>query len=576
MEKTMQTISLKKNNIFIITLAIFAIAFCWQLFLTVGFDFFWEDYDAFHIYWEKSSEYQIFKDKYLPDSIQPSRFTLTLGIGKEFIKQFFAPRRLFKIEFESHSRADRPYQFLSWDLSKILFGNNVLLYRIFRSLIFAAITCLIFLIIQRTSLAFALFGAFLYMTSTEIWLLFFYAHTRPPYALFAVMLSVLLFLKLTEKDPIRLRDTLPYYFLILLTSNFAVLICHDGRYLALIFFLTILLFRIKELKYHIFPLCILFMMQIPVLGYVKSLFTSGDLSPINFATHGGSSSSIFESLRIALINYKHGRNATGSFILTILYIAIATHLVYFVYSFVTRKKNAALKNTESTLKRNHKERLFLFFLWFLATFTMSAIARKFRYDGPFNIQLSDLSFFIGPFIILSCYYVFLVSARLKKKYRTIFLSLCLCFFSVQIVHNLERLNNARGGWGNFFIACQNAKKYVDKTSDNALVLAFSVKHHKPFLFTESNNKIKKTQGSPKTNPFSDLEFIEEKFEEGFDDVFVTTKMNEIEFRGTSENVILKDTLRIDGDSGDLYDRLKRFIGRPSKPMRYLYHFKYKK
>lgn len=104
-----------------------------------------------------------------------------------------------------------------------------------------------------------------------------------------------------------------------------------------------------------------------------------------------------------------------------------------------------------------------------------------------------------------------------------------------------------------------------------MVFTHSEMFYKPFVFRNSNNKvINNCPGS------GNLAFIEKVFEEnGYSDIFLAGRVG-MKLEGESEKVILKKTAVIDGDSGDLYDRLKLMIGIPSCPVVYVYHFIYKR
>ncbi|MDD5618782.1 MAG: hypothetical protein PHG69_06800 [Candidatus Omnitrophica bacterium] len=572
----MEIENIRKRRIIILVISILIFAFLWQLFLTWGFDFFWEDLDIFHLYWSDSTNYQIFKEKYSPNSGNASYFPILTGILKGYFKNSFSVDRLYQIKFSPHDFMARPYQFLTWDLLKVIFNKKVIFYRILKPIIFAINACIIFLICRRLSLWLAMLSVLLYMTSAETWLSATYINDLGLLAQCAVMLSVLLFIKLTEIHHLRLKNVLFYYFPIILASNFAVLSKGDGRYLAAIFFLTILFFRRKELRFHVIPLIFLFMIEFPLLGYVKKIFTHESFSPINLISHGSTtSSSTLSSLITAVNYYEFPKNALGIQLLLILFICII-----FQFFIKIPDKNKISSDSLKTSKPILKERLFLFTLWFICTFLMCLRARSFRYGYPyelnkFSFQLYDLAFFIAPFIIALCYFIYLIiNSDINVVLKKIFISACVFLMVSQIYSNIIRLDGFRENWKNYFFVWQNAKSYIEKEKKNALILAFTNLAYNPIAFYNSGNKILSTTSSCKESEFCDYNFLETRIKDGFEGIFVLGK-NELQFRGSSAKVILQKKEEINSDSKVLYDRLKLISGHKSDALLYLYYFKIK-
>jgi len=543
---------IKKNKTIDIGILVFAVAFIWELFFTYGFDLFWEDIIFYHL---DKTEYPLYV------SIA-ERISSGLGILSDSFKEMFAFNRLFQVGFGSNV-TDRPYQFFTNELLSVIFVDKAILYRIFKALIFAFNTYFLFLLMKRTSLKLALMGVLLYITSSEVWVVVTYSSDVAVYAQFAVLVSILLFLHLLEKKPIRKKRLWLYYFAILLASNYAVLAKGDGRYLAVLFILTLIFFRIKELKFHAPMLTVLLLLQVPVLGYIKKAFTGLPASPLLIASHN--TRTIFESLKEILSNFIYPQTALGNVLLMLLYTIILIHLLSIIF-----KKNERFFVKEDKNAKYLKERTFFFMMWFVFSFIMIAVSRSFAYDGPHDWAVMEMSFFIGPFIVFLCYYAYMIAGRLRKPFQPVFITLSLTLLAGQILLNLPRINRFRGGWGNYFCAWKNTEKYIDATADNAMVFTHTEMQYKPFVFRNSNNKI--INNSPGSN---NLAFIEKVFEEkGYGDIFLVKRFG-LEFEGESEKVILKNTAVIDGNSGDLYDRLKLMVGRGSRPVIYIYHFTYK-
>ena len=351
-----------------------------------------------------------------------------------------------------------------------------------------------------------------------------------------------------------------------MTSNYAVLSKGDGRYLAIIFILTLLFFRRTELKFHLPMLTILLFMEIPVLGFLKKVFLDSEFTPIDIKSHNPLP--LFDSAKLIVKNYIYPLNALGAFLLVILTGCILIHLFIMIFKI-------KLKHTteEEDRKLFISERLFLFMLWFISSFIMVALARSFNYGGNTDWNVVDCSYFIAPFLIFICYYITLLANSLNKPYSRLFIGVCVALMVMQVVIiNPPRLNRFRGGWGNYFPAWRNAEIYINETADNALALSINKMHYKPFVFRESNNKIINTLPPCEKSPFCDLNFIETKFHENrYKNIFVVG-WGELNFRGEADKFILKEVSSFSGDTGDLYDIFKNFIGHGSVPTVYVYHF----
>lgn len=605
---------------------VFIVAFCWMMFLTYGMPFIWEDIIYLHL---DKAEYPVIESQ--------AKIPLILQTAARYVREFFVGRRLFQIGFCSTSILDRPYQYLTFDFFGTLFGDRILLYKIVKALVFSISACCVFAIVRRASYLLAFIGTLLYISYGEIWLTMVCLHEVTPYTQCAVFLSVLLFLKLLEKHTVLKKDLLFYYILIFVVSNYAVLSKGDGRYLALVFLITLLVFRRGEIVNHLFFLIPILFTELPVLGYVKKIFTGHPVSPIDCSTHsplplGAALDSIFKNLKFVIPVF-------GSVLLVILTALVCINIFY----LIARRSGFFSKKLSKT-DTDMKETLFLVTLWFFIVFSGTAMSRCFGYGDYLDWSMGECSHFIGPFIIFLCFYISFIHRRIAKPYKTAFLAVIAVLMVAQFVFGkVPRMNAIRGVWGNYFCAWHNAEKYIDRTADNALVLAITTPmQYKPFVFRGSGNKVinnvfvskkylsgvvhdtdglfssmvkngyidesgviqDKFRGIRNENdmalpqafdksrkeifnivrrpgvmsvdqtPFRDLGYLESKFRQaGVKDIFVAAR-GEIEFTGRSQSVVLIGTKVMDGDSGDLYDRLKRLIRRPSKPMIWVYHFRY--
>ncbi|MDD5774808.1 MAG: hypothetical protein PHS64_02560 [Candidatus Omnitrophica bacterium] len=541
------------RKILYIAMGVFAAAFLWSLFFTWGFPFCWEDFAFFHLD----------KEEYSMPVDFSARFTSGIAVLGKFARDFFAPHRLFQIGFSCND-IDRPYLFHTAELLGILFGDHVIFYRIVKSFVFSINACIIFLLISRLSVMVAIPAALIYITSSEMWVSLAYNCDVGIYTQLTMLVSILLFIRmLSAGDRLKKKDLWWHYAIILFASNYAVLSRSDGRYLAILFIITLIVFRIRDLKYHAPMLIVLLLVQLPVLGYIKKFITGSPAFPIDLASHNDRSA--FEALKTIFSNLQYPGNALGGVLLILLSVLILIHLVSVIF-----RKKARLFSDDAGIKSGIKAQFFIFTLWFIFSFAMISISRSYAYSGPYDWVVSEQTFFLIPFIIFMSYFAYLVSSRLKMPFQRTFILFCALLMFGQVILNLPRINRFRGGWGNYFCAWKNVEKYVDARSDNAMVYTSTEMFYKPFVFGRSNNKV--INNLPGAH---NLGFMEKAFEtEGFSDIYLARRFG-VEAEGSSDKVILRERAIIDGDTGDLYDRMKLLIGVRSCPVivveRYIYN-----
>lgn len=603
----------RDKKMLIITICILLLGFCWGMFFTSGLPFFWEDFGSYSIGGAKSL------------------YTVP-AIAKSFINELFSTKRFFKLGF-ANLFSDRPYQYLTNSLLGILFGNQVVFYRCFKSLILAMVAALIFFIISRASVLFALLGVALYLASCEVWAILASSMDVAIYSQFTTLLTIVIFLRMIDNKEQRKIVLWWYYLAILIISQYSALSKNDGRYLAVIFFLTLFFFQRKKLIFHLPMLLMLFIFEIPVLGYLKNIFAAAHSPVINLQSHN--SPSLAVSLKIAMKNYIFPLSAVGKVLTAVFIFSVGVDLFHKVL-YRAKGKNAPAPDEAMQL------RSFVFFIWFIFALGMISLSRSFSYEGLADISVGECSYFILPFSIFICCYICSLRGYFSKVYRSLFIVFCFILIASEVViFKLPRLNHFRGSWGNYFCAWENAKKYVNRTSDHALVLAMVNMRYTPFMFWGSNNEVipnisvysadfagivddrdalfsnlvvngyldeegiiqnkftalndasgmtlaskydkKKKRifeilsigsNTPAENcPFSDLTYIESKFYKGgFDHIFVISR-EVVDFKNKPKTIMLSKETIVDGDSGDLYDRFKRFIGRPSRPILHIYDFK---
>lgn len=556
-----------KRKLLVLAVAVFMFAFCWELFFTYGFHFFWEDFDMYRLQKDVSAV-----SPALGDGVSPLK-----ALGGFFVEAF-NPVRFLHMGI-GQIPADRPYSYLIWSFLTSLFGDTVGLFRIFKSLGFALNACMIFFLIKRVNEKLAFVGFALYLTSSEIWLNMVYSCDMSIYAQCGMLIAILVFLKMIQRVKPAFWYISSKYLLIFLASSFPILTKCDGRYLALLLFSFVLLFRMRDVGYHVPGLTVLFLSEIPLLGYFFKAMGFIKYAPIDMPSHDPLSFSA--TLASWAGNFRYPLKAIG----VIAFIVIVFILVSWAIVWMVRLNNK--RRTQPLVAQIRvQEGTALFAAWFLASLVMTAVARNFKYFGPFDIQLIDLSFLVAPFILMLCYLITLVSAGAQPWFRKVFMTVCIILLAMQGLFNFFRLNQFRGGWGNYFCSWQNAERYIDSVADNALVLSVNRMGYKPFLFRHTNNIVRNALPPIEASPFGDLRFIEAQFlEGGFKNVFVVGYGRQ-QFREASDKIRLIATKDIVGDCGDAYDwfknktdlynRVKGFLGWPESLAKvYVYHFQAK-
>lgn len=545
-----------RHKMFGIGAVVFIIVVLWGIFFTYGFPFFWEDFSMYHF------DKEIYPVSQASVAIFPVVMKTLVAFGKEL----FSVDRLFQVNF-SASYADRPYMHLIWESLTAFFGYHVELFRVVKAVFFALNAWLLFFIVRRVSLVLSVLAVLLFISSPVIWLSLVYSCDMSVWAQLGTLCAFVLFLKLTKKPNRKARELWTYYGLIYLCVQFAALTKCDGRYLACVFGATLLLFRRKEVLAHAPMLGVLLFTGIPVFGFLKKFFFSPAFPPFGTAWHNPMSLS--ETFQSVIRNIEYPITVVGILLLVAAVLAFIAHMVAMV-----KLRAKPVTTGQALVSGLLPERAFLFMLWFIASFAMTAVARGFNYNGPKDIQIIDLSFLVCPFIVFLAYYVSLVCGSLSSHWRRFFVVFVTVCIVLQVLLNVVRLNQFRGGWGNYFCAWKNAEKLIDKTVDHALVLAVNQIIYKPFVFRDSHNTVRNSviPGRQIQAPFTQIDYIQSCFEtEPYKDIFVVTWQKQ-GFHGASSKVSLKRQWAVDGDSGDWYDTIKRALGRASRPEVYVYHF----
>ena len=123
------------------------------------------------------------------------------------------------------------------------------------------------------------------------------------------------------------------------------------------------------------------------------------------------------------------------------------------------------------------------FFWYLFAVAIFFVARGFDFPLKFFLRF-EFIIFILPQAIFVVSYALWVRRTYFPRAQVLITLFCLLLILASL-HNLERLNNWRGGWGSVFLGYDSARAYVDEHEDYALLVIPS-DHLPPFVFTSAN------------------------------------------------------------------------------------------
>jgi hypothetical protein len=525
-------------------------AFALHLFFTAGMPFFWEDFIYLGL------------DKDITPLVPSAHLTLSqlISLGAYFLDAVCAPGRIFSIGFGA---ADRPMQYIIWNILPVCFGANAFFYHVLKAAAFAINCGMMFILIRAVSPLLALGGALLYMTTVEFWFTECYISDVGIFMQSAVLACVYFFLKLIKKYPIKRFTLACYYLLIFFFCEFAILSKGDGRYLAAIFLIVVLIYKKQPIKAHVTVFSLLFLLHIPVLGFIRKALTRSDITPINIGAHNPHP--LPEAVLLIIKNYRYPVQAIG---VLVLFCGLCLVCIHIVRSVFIRKEKAP----EAPAALLLPEKLVLFALWFGASFSMMAMSRSFDYTGPSDWLLMDCSYFIAPFILFLTHYSYFVASKFQTRASKAILYACLALFIAQAAAiNLPRYNRLRGGWGGYFCSWKNAGEKIATLSDNALIFTISTMDYKPFVTPHTGVSIINVLGAGQDR-VTDYSFIKAKLDQArYRDIFIVAT-DELAFRGDASQVSLKGSLQVPGNCGGAYDCMKQSMGKPATNSCFIYQF----
>ncbi len=448
----MKNISLKYTGIL-------ALAFFWILSLTYNFNFFWEDSYILGQY-----------NSYLQ---QPEAFS-TKNIASLFVDAVIRPEQFFSVNY-----GWKPLQegFIYQFVVK-LFGNNVLLHRMFKATLYAMLMLIYFCFLKQLS---SNYGSniknkiFLFLSFSTI-LLLPEIWTAQIYLVDTLILTLLfsttaLFIFYFYYDKYTNYLTPFLFIFIMILTQLSIVTKHVGRLNVAIITLFLLFTQPKKIlqkKYAILLLA-LFFISFPVLGFV-SLISGESTDILGISSHTSQKtlypliSSFFKTIHHAFIPHT-------IWLLGLLCASFVLHALGMIF-VKKQQKNNELKNL-----------VFFSFFWFVFTAFAMHIARGFIFDPKFFLRF-EFTIFLFPQILFVLSYTTLV----YKQYFTKNKIIPLIIFAVLILTVITtgvRLNEWRGGWGAYFLGYDTAREYVDVVANNS-VLVVKLDHAAPTYFITNN------------------------------------------------------------------------------------------
>lgn len=444
-----------------------------------------------------------------------------------------------------------------------LFGSNIMYHKLFKLILTGIlfIICFRFLMSESKEEAmisehifFCFLGITYIMVLPEFWLFSLYLIDSMLFATVMEMLALWLFFFHYFPNSASLKKYTFIFFFIVFFTHIATLTRHFGRINFILIFLFLLFSDRKKLcSWRMVALILtLFMISIPVMGILK---TGDFLEVTGLKAHTGAQG----WTQLILNNLDYFKTLHLSF-LPHTFFLIILFLVFFALHIYARwihrqKENEETMQNEMTKSLKH---LVLFsFFWFLLTSFTLFIARGFVFDRTAWLRLEFMVFMIPQtlFLISYEYYVF---RRYFSKQK--FVKYMLYFFIIlAILHNVQRLNEWRGGWGAYFLGYDTVRQYVDEHAEHAvLILPFD--HASPtYFFSTNQHKMEAGQ--------TNISLLRE-YKENYTHVFITNR-HELMFNESS--VVNIANLSIQDYSP--YGLLKKAIGRYYKQPMYLYEFK---
>ena len=272
------------------------------------------------------------------------------------------------------------------------------------------------------------------------------------------------------------------FFIIIFFTQLSILTKHVGRINFAVIFLFLLFTNYKKLfKPHYFILILtLFCLSFPILGIFKVFSGESILSILGISNHMGiqeTTRGILSTLILFLKTFPYSF-LPHAFFLTLLFFIF---LIFHLFAVFTKKNSIDDEHTKAICS------LCIFSLfWFLFAAISMFIARGFIFDPLYFTRFEITIFLIPQALFLLSYCIFIW----RKYYsnQKIFHYIILIFLLLAILHNTQRLNEWRGGWGAYFLGYDTARQYVDEHAEHTALLV-PLDHASPTYFVPpSTNK----------------------------------------------------------------------------------------
>lgn len=476
---------------FLIFSLVFALSFLWIFSLTYNFNFFWED-----------SEYLRTYERY---QAAPENYTVS-AIASQLLGYLVDPQQFYNISYTT-----RPLSLKFPRMLPLIFGTEILYYRIFNALLFSLLITLFFSFFYKINKAAGLCCSFLLtlyiLVLPETWMFSVYLIEELVQALLFSTLALGLFFFFYRNPMLKNKILLTLlFFAIVFFTHLAILIKHVGRINFLIIFLFLLFIDKKKLTAprHAILILSLFTLSVPIISFI-ALFKGSTLLEILglTATHAGVQAVAQESFILLFLKTFPLAFLPHAFFLTLLlFVFMLLHVIgkKSIKEDVKEQQKEEEKDGQGEELYLLKEFALFSFLWFLLAAAGMYIARGFDFPSLSFLRF-EFSLFIVPqalFIVSYAFWVYKKFFPSKQWMRYVIYGLLI----LAILHNTVRLNEWRGGWGAYFLGYDTVRAYVDDHASHALLLT-AFDHGMPTYFVSNNNNTLEMFGDFNSTFFDD-------------------------------------------------------------------------
>lgn len=434
-ERTLQN-NWKKTLFFILLFTVL-----YELFLTQGMDFFWEDYMVFGL-----SESTPFGYKLKEEGNGPQKRDAGLQFAL-MATNFFTLHQTLVIG--THGDNAQPL----FSFFGALYSNKLALYRSTSLVLLCGIISFLFFIFRKLNeLFFGLLAILFYLSFPQIWeiavaptgLVTLIMHTTTAASLFIYFF----FYQTTTSY----KKMLISFFLIIFLTRFSILLKNEGRIVFVIIFLYLLISdwkKLKQTKNYVLILS-LFLTSYPFLTGVSGLITQNQA----YGSFGMFIFTVLSKANVFLSIY-------GSINL-LLFVSLI--FVFSLYIIKVKWRH----NHDFTYKENF---IIFSFLWFLFALLIPLLGRAITEIGPKSWFIADYLYTLLPFVLfLFLGFSFVFSAPLIKDKKYIFVLFLIILFSSYGLQVIS-LNQFVGVYREYFIGYDTGMDLLaSRNIENSLVL----------------------------------------------------------------------------------------------------------